>query len=139
MSEIDPATIKAYLETDYCVSAPEPFTLRVGVVSSPLTRQYREHQIGCSTFVTACNPRSRIVEDRENARRHAELANELAHLGLTFFAGVAQHPKDGWPAEPGFLVLGLPLDEAKRLGEKYDQNAIVWCGPDATPELVLLR
>jgi hypothetical protein len=35
--------------------------------------------------------------------------------------------------------LGLSLEAAKALGKKYDQNAVVWCGPDAIPELVLLR
>jgi len=36
MSEIDPSTIQAYLETDYRVDAPEAFVLRVGIASAPL-------------------------------------------------------------------------------------------------------
>jgi len=41
--------------------------------------------------------------------------------------------------EPSLLVFGLPLETAGPLGKKLDQNAIVWCGGDAVPELILLR
>ena len=37
------------------------------------------------------------------------------------------------------LVLGLALEAAKSLGNAYEQNAVIWCGPDAVPSLVLLR
>jgi len=139
MSEIDPSTVRAYRETDYCVEAPEPFVLRIGVSIAPLAQLYRQHHADCCAFVSACNPYSRIVSDKENTERQRELALELTHLGLTFFAGIGRHPDGGWPAEHSFLVLELPLATAKALGEKHEQNAIVWCGPDAVPELVLLR
>lgn len=139
MPEIDPATVKAYLETDYCVAAPEPFVLRVDTASVPLAQLYRQHLTNCCAFITACNPYSRIVGDKENAERQAELAQELTRIGLTFFDSVGRHPAGGWPEESSYLVLGLSLADAKHLGEKYRQNAIVWCGPDAVPELVLLR
>lgn len=139
MSRIDPATIQAYQETDYCVAAPEPFVLRIGVASAPLAQLYRQHRTDCCAFITACNPYSQLIGDKENAERQLELARELCALGLTFFAGAGAHPTGEWPAEASLLVLGLPLAAAKRLGEEYDQNAIVWCGQEATPELVLLR
>lgn len=41
--------------------------------------------------------------------------------------------------EPSFLLFGLPLETARPLGKKLDQNAIVWFGGDAVPELILLR
>ncbi|HZW26441.1 MAG TPA: DUF3293 domain-containing protein [Gallionella sp.] len=139
MSKIDPSTIQSYLETDYRADAPEPFVLRVGVASAPLARLYRQHRTDCCAFITACNPYSWIIGDDANAKRQLELAQELRALGLSFFDGVAVHPAEEWPAEASFLVLGLPLPAAKTLGEKYEQNAILWCGTEATPELVLLR
>jgi hypothetical protein len=36
-------------------------------------------------------------------------------------------------------VLGMALDAAQEVGRRYGQNAIVWAGADAVPELVLLR
>jgi hypothetical protein len=35
--------------------------------------------------------------------------------------------------------LGISRQQAMDLGDRLEQNAIVWCGPDAVPELVLLR
>jgi hypothetical protein len=139
MSAIDTATVQAYLESDYLVNAPEPFVLRIGVASEPLAQLCRRHRADCCAFVTACNPRSRLVGDEENAARQAELADELTRRGLAFFGGVGRHPAGDWPDEASFLVPGLPLAGAKELGERYDQNAVVWCGPDAVPQLVLLR
>ncbi|MGF6599669.1 hypothetical protein P3T23_004397 [Paraburkholderia sp. GAS448] len=63
---------------------------------------------------------------------------ELTQLGLRFIDGIGQRPASEW-AEPNFLVPGISLEAAKELGERYEQNAIVWCGADAVPDLVLLR
>jgi hypothetical protein len=35
-------------------------------------------------------------------------------------------------------VLGLALEAAKSLGRRHEQNAVVWSGPDAVPQLVML-
>lgn len=139
MAAIDPATILAYQETDFRVAAPEPFVLNVGAASAPLAQLYRQHRTDCSTWITACNPYSRIVSNDANAARQLELEQELRALGLIFFDSVGSHPEGGWPAEAGYLALGLSLAAAKTLGERYEQNAILWCGPDAVPELVLLK
>ena len=32
----------------------------------------------------------------------------------------------------------MGLEEAKVLGCRYEQNAVVWCGVDAVPQLILL-
>ena len=44
-----------------------------------------------------------------------------------------------WPGEESVFVPGLDLERAKSLGVEFGQNAIVWAGPDAVPQLVLLR
>lgn len=139
MTEIDPSTVRAYRETDYFVDAPEPFVLQVGVASAPLAQLYLRHDTDCCAWITACNPYSRIVGDDANAARQLELARELHALGLTFFDSVGRYPAGSWPAESGYLVLRLPLAIARTLGERFEQNAILWCDSKATPELVLLR
>lgn len=139
MSDIDPSTIKAYLETNYYIAAPAPFVFQVGVPSEALARACAQHSANCCAFVTACNPYSLLIDEQTNAERQAELARELEQRGLPFFHGIGRHPSGSWPAETSYLVLGLPLSAAKTLGEKYRQNAILWCGPDAVPELILLR
>jgi hypothetical protein len=44
-----------------------------------------------------------------------------------------------WPGEKSFLVLGLDLETAIRLGREFRQNALVWADEDAIPRLILLR
>lgn len=92
-----------------------------------------------SAFSTACNPFSDACDDATNAQRQDALAQELTQLSLRFFDGIGQHPSNAWPGEPSFLVLGISLESARGLGERYEQNAIVWAGADAVPQLVLLR
>ena len=56
-----------------------------------------------------------------------------------FIDGIGCDPSGCWPGEASCLVLGLSIDIARALGTEFEQNAIVWCGADAVPELVLLR
>ena len=67
------------------------------------------------------------------------LANELTDRGLMLIPGAGQHPSNDWPAEESFLVLGLDLEAATTLGVRYQQNAIVWNGPNGIAQLILLR
>jgi hypothetical protein len=139
MSEISPQTIKAYLETEYCVFGDSPFVLKVGMASESLAKLYERFKVNCGAFVTACNPFSIDVGEAANIARLVELAKELSLRNLAFIDGVGKHPSGEWIAEPSYLVLGLTLEAARTLGKKYDQNALIWCGSDAIPELVLLR
>ena len=100
---------------------------------------YRVHTVSCAAFITACNPLSQLLSDAENQQRQTELAAELARRSLTYLEGLGQSASGDWPGEPSFLVLGLALEAAKTMGRAYGQNAVVWCGPDAVPSLVLLR
>ena len=107
--------------------------------SPELASLYKAKSASCAAFITACNPFSRELSDADNAKRQAELAAELKRRSLSFFEGVGQHPSRDQPGEPSFFVLGLALEAAKSLGKAYEQNAVIWCGPDAVPNLVLLR
>lgn len=144
-SAIDPAIVMAYRETHYCVQCEhllglgDALELRIDHPSEQLKALYKlTHQTQC-TFVTACNPFSQSVTDAVNVARQDKLGAELERRGLKFFPGIGQHPTNGWRGEPSYLVLGLDLEAAKSLGNRYEQNAIVWAGPDAIPQLVLLR
>jgi hypothetical protein len=131
--------IQAYRETEYRVLAEPPFILAVGIASSELTGLYQTRKVACATFITAFNPFSRELALDENHRRQAELAKELTRRGLGFVDGVGQHPSGNWPGEPSFLVFGLALEAAKSLGQSLEQNAIIWCGAECVPDLILLK
>ena len=138
-SVIDRDTIQAFLETDYRVHSNAPLTLNIGVANSTLATLHKSHRVESSAFVTACNPFSQAFDESANADRQAALGRELQQRGLTYIEGIGQHPMNEWPGEPSFLVFGLSREAAKALGDQHEQNAIVWCGLDAVPELVLLR
>jgi hypothetical protein len=138
-SLVSSALITAYGETEYRVMADRPFVLRIDEPCPELLDLYRSSKLACAAFITACNPYSRAVSDSENTERQMELAKELRNRSLKFLDGVGEHPSGDWPSEASYLVLGLSLEAAKSLGQRYEQNAIVWCGADGVPKLVLLR
>ncbi len=138
-STIDPDTLRAYEETHYRVLGNAPTTLRVGRANPDLAKLHRAFGVDCSAFVTAANPLSALTYATANTLRQAALAEQLRRMGLRFIEGTGEHPSGTWPGEPSFLVIGLILSDAKQLGVRHDQNAIVWCGADAVPQLILLR
>lgn len=136
---IDALTIQAYRETEYRVYGDTPACLRVDSQCPELAAIHQAYQTDCSLFITAFNPFSEIFDEAVNVARQLDLANELKQRSLIFIDGIGQHSSNQWPGEPSFLVLGLKLEAAKTLGVKYGQNAIIWIGSDAVPQLILLR
>ncbi len=138
-SSIDPETVHAYQGTEYRVHGDAPVILMIGVASPGLAALHNFHRVESSAFITACNPFSQAHDDTANVARQDALAAELRFRSLAFIEGVGQHPSNQWPGEASFLVLGVSREAAKALGTRFEQNAIVWTGLDAVPELVLLR
>ncbi len=138
-SIIDPHTVRAYTETEYRVHGEPGFTLRVGVASADLLAAHARQGVDCSAYLTAWNPFSRKTDHATNAARQAELVDALSRLGLVCMPGLGRHPSNDWPGEESVLALGLGLDAAMALGARFEQNAIVWSGADAVPQLILLR
>jgi len=140
---LSPELIQAFLETHYRVHQPGPdapqLTLRVGQASPGLSALHQAHGVDCSAFLTAYNPFAKKVSLEVNLKRQGELKQELSSRSLIFLLGEGQHPTNGWEPEPSVLALGLSLEDAKAMGRKYDQAAIVCIGPTGVPELVLLQ
>ena len=138
VSTLNPELIKAYQSAEYHVMSAKPFILELGKRSEGLADLAKQFKVVCVTFITAHNPCSKVLSDKENAKRNDQLKQGLDKLGLTIVIGFGQDPEMTRKKEDGFVVFGLGLDAAKELGVKYQQNAIVWCGADAVPQLVLL-
>jgi Protein of unknown function (DUF3293) len=132
--------IAAYHATHYRVTDTEcPFVLRIGVHSAELEALHARHGVACSAFLTAWNPRSRRATLEDNLEAQGRMTAELTHAGYALVAGVGEDPVGAWPGEPSVLMLGVPRAHAEAIGRRYAQNAVVWVGEDAVPELVLLR
>lgn len=137
-SVLAPDLLAAFLQTDYCLDDGS-LVLRVGSANADLRVLYRREGVASAAFITACNPFSESLSAAENRVRQQHLADSLVQAGYHFLSGTGTHPSGTWPGEASFLVLGVARAAAIELGQRYQQNAIIWCAADAVPELVLLR
>jgi hypothetical protein len=139
-TQIPPATVQAYLETDYRVLGDAPFTLKIDAPSAALAALYAATGASCSAFITAWNPFSEPARHPlANDAAQRALRTKVAQRGLRIIDGIGQHPSGDWPGEASLLVLGLEREMAQDLGRQFRQNAVIWCGANAIPELILLR
>ena len=136
MTTLSPALRKAFEETQYHVLQQPPFSLQVGQPQPALRPLYQQHQTDCATLITAFNPMGELLHQDENIERHAQLTRALRAAGYALVPAIAQHPTNGWPAEPGFLVIGLGRDDAQRWAGEWEQLAVIWCGADAVAQIV---
>jgi hypothetical protein len=139
-SLIAPEKIRAYLATDYRLGhTDQDIVLRIGEPSERLAALFIAHGVDCGAFLTAYNPLGTQQPDEANDRAHAELAAQIAALRLEAIEGSGSEEGSEWPSERSYFALGMDLGTAKRIGQLFDQDAIVWVGADAVAELVLLR
>lgn len=138
-SKLGAELLQAYLETGYVVRSAAEFVLRIGEPNQALLGMHRDHGVSGSAFVTAWNPQSQKADPADNHKAQAALEDVVRSRGWRTVAGIGQHPSSGWPAEESLLVLGPTIEEARFLGERFGQNAVVWAGKDAVPRLLVLR
>lgn len=135
---LDRATLLAYRRTHYRVHADTPFVLHVDEFSTALLALHIQFGVRCSAYITACNPQGRERSAAENEAAQKALAGDLNALGISFIPGIGEPDSGDWTGEPSYLVLGLDEAAARRLGRRYEQNAILCAGQDAVPRLVIL-
>ena len=139
-TQIHPDKVRAYLATDYRLGhTDQDIVLTIGKLSERLAKLFAGNGINCGAFLTAYNPQGTIQSDAANDLAHAELAARLNVLGLQAIEGSGSEEGTDWPAEKSYFALGLDLETSKAIGTHFDQDAIVWVGADAVPQLVLLR
>lgn len=138
-SNVPPELVSVYLNTDFRVLEPREFTLRIGVASKELNAVYMDLGVSSAAFLTAWNPLSQARSREANDNAQAALIRELALEGYVTWQGLGIDPSSSWPGEESVFVPGIDLEWARTTGVEFKQNAIVWAGSGAVPELVLLR
>jgi hypothetical protein len=139
-TRIHPDKVRAYLATAYRLGhTAQDIVLIIGKRSDRLAALFAECGVSCGAFLTAFNPHGSIQPHAANERGHAELADLLRKYGTAAIEGSGSAEGADWPTEKSWFALGLQLDPAKDIGRRFDQDAIVWVGPDAVPHLILLR
>ena len=143
-TQIHPEKVRAYLATSYRIGhTAQDIVLTIGQRSDRLAALFASSDVDCGAFLTAYNPRGTQQSDAANDSAHAQLAAQLQGLGqglgLQAIEGSGSEEGTDWPAEKSYFAMGLDLETSKTIGTHFDQDAIVWVGADAVPQLILLR
>ena len=139
-TQIHPDKVRAFLATDYRLGhTAQDIVLTIGQRSERLAALFAAKGVNCGAFLTAYNPRGTLQPEAANHLAHAQLATQLEQLGHEVIEGSGSEEGTDWPAEKSYFALGLALEPAKAMGTHFDQDAIVWVGADAVPQLILLR
>lgn len=118
---------RAYREALYVVHAKDKdIHLKVGDSSPELVELMRLHGVKSAALMTAFNPLSVLASAQENVRNHNALLADINALGLESLSGEGSDASNAWPSEPGLLALGISLQDAELLADRYQQNAFLW-------------
>lgn len=137
VSVLSASTLVAYLTADYRVQVRgRAFDLHIGEFSAELCDLFAECAVAQAVLVTACNPYGELCTPRHNAELLAGLQRHLEQEGCPFFPSQGVGTEEGWPDEPGFLVLDVELPAALHLCIFSRQNAVVAIGRDGIARLL---
>ncbi len=130
------ALIESYKNTKYKIFEPD-IIIEIGKSNQDLDNLLLIHNSNEWAFITAYNPYSRVLTNDENRMRHEEL-KELTKAYITFEGhGVGEDP--AWEPELSLFIMGISKEESSLIGEKFEQNAIVYGKTNSEPELIILN
>ena len=132
---MNPELRSAYLRTTFRVFEPA-IDIQVGKINTDLNALLEKYQQEEWAFITAWNPYSKTLTQKENAERQAALTKDLELYTCFQGEGVGEDP--AWEPERSLLILGISRIDASALGIKYKQNAIVVGSKRSVAELVVL-
>jgi len=135
---LDQALIEAYRTTNYVLFVEDgrEITLNIGVTNPEFDRVLDRRKASTAVVVTAYNPRSVVLPDSENRKRHAELTGLLEARGCDYALGEGRDPTGRWKAELECVVFDIAVETGLELARRFEQNAIVFVKRDQAPELV---
>ena len=138
--DIAPEKLSAYLGTHFRYSAlGQEITLRIGQHSPETQLLARKLGHDCAVFITAYNPMGTVCPAAENIAANRRLADRLFGMTPHVFDGAGHDPSGNWEAELSFMAFGVGRALAITLGTEFSQDAVVWVGADAIPELLVTR
>ncbi len=133
---MDKALLLAYKNTSYNVYEPK-ISIRIGALNRDLDNLLHSYDCKTYAFITAYNPFSAEKTWEENQKLNDSLYLELKDQ-YRLIEGEGVGEDSSWESEKSFLILGIGYDDAKAVGIKYSQNAIVFGRIGEEPELIVL-
>ena len=81
--------------------------IRIGKLNKALDNLMARHGAKSCAFVTAWNPASVRLSDKENHARHERLIGEVQALGCPFLRGRGVADDASWPPEKSILIFAV--------------------------------
>lgn len=128
---------KIYRRAIYVVPAGDSeIRFRIGEKCEESDALLQKRNAETFAFITAYNPRSEILSSEENESRHLEFVKLLSALRFHFLEGYGTSANEAWQREKSLFIFDISEEKATRLGEKFEQNAIVFGEKGNAPRLV---
>ncbi len=134
----------AYLGTDYWFSGEDVEThlMQIGVLNPGVAQLLKKHGATSAAFITAWNPASEPIGALHNVVANHALFNDLKSgpyaCSGPIYSGIGCGRELNWPPEVSLMAVGISLEDATALGQRYGQNAFVWFDASGMPSLVEL-
>ena len=124
-----------YEATCYSVINPK-IDIYLKKENAELNSFLKEHNFTSWCFITAWNPFSKALSLEKNKELNALLEADLKEYNI--FSAEGKDTLGDWLPEISFFVGNISRERAIFLGEKYEQNAIVFGTVNELPELIIL-
>jgi len=126
-----------YLNTVYFIFiAGKQYGIKIGEDNLPVVNHvFKQVKVTTAAILTAWNPRSEVIDFQQNKLRNNDLYNVLKEKKYIFHKALGKGIDPTWPAEEGYIILGLTKEDAEKLAVKHEQNAYVWIEKDKTVTL----
>ncbi len=135
---MEKALIQAYKETEYRVYVPE-LIITVDELHPDLDEFIIDNGAFQWAYISAHNPYSQPTTALKNVQQHQALVQEVKMHNWTYCEGVGMSKNGEWPPEISLLIVDITLEEAKKLGQQFRQNAILFGQVNKTAQLILLE
>lgn len=121
-----------YLDTIYFIFIEgKQYGIKIGEENLPVINQlFEKENKTTAAILTAWNPRSQAIDFQQNKLRNSDLYNLLEEKKYCFYEALGKGKDTRWPAEEGYIILGLSKEEADKIAANYEQNAYVWLQQD---------
>ncbi len=136
---MNPELLDAYEQAYYVVFVDPEIILHIGEPNAQLDALLDEDGAATAAYLTPANPRGERRTAEENLAALQVFLESLRETSYTCYEGEGRDPSGVWPAEPSLLIVGISRPAAEVLGEKLQQNAIVFVARGRAPSLIFLE
>lgn len=132
---LDERLIEAYKATDYLVERLD-LCINIGVQNENLEEFLIDNQAYAYAIITAYNPYSKILTERENQENQTKLQTKLDEGGYLYLRAKGKPTLSDWLPEPSFFIVDIKKFEVLALATSFRQNAIVYGTINSVPQLI---